>query len=113
MAEVFGAEDRGWPGLVAEVFEDRALDLELLRSRLEDEIGIGDGFEEIRLVAEIAEPGLVLRQEIEDRRDTLGRRSEDRRIGIVQHDGMPGRSENLRNAMAHQPGADDGDFFGH
>ena len=68
-----GAEDRGGLGLLAEILEDRALDLELLGPGLEDEIGIGHGLGEIGLGAQVFQTRFVLREEIEDRRDALGR----------------------------------------
>ena len=47
-------------------------------------------------------------------RDALLRRVEIGRVRIRDGDVMAGEREHLRDAMAHQPGADDGDFgFGH
>src|SRR5262245_43667115 len=90
--------------------EDILLERELFRRRLDHHVGIRDGIGKRLRSAYSIDRARVLAEVGEIPGDAGGERSERLLDRVEYGDLMPGDGEDLGDAMAHQPGADDGDF---
>ena len=90
--------------------EDLSLHGKALGRGFDDDVGVGDGRCQVGKRRDARQRGRVLTHVGEDRADSLLQRSEARGVRVVNGDVMAGDGEDLGDAMAHQPSADDGDL---
>ena len=85
------------------------LERQIFQHRLDDIVGTADGLGEIGLRRDAVHGALVVAEVLEIGEDARLHGLERRRKGVIDGDVMAGEREHLRDAVAHQAGADDGD----
>ena len=84
------------------------LQRQIFRNRLDDVIGLAHRFGKIGAWPHARDRALVLAEVAQVGGDARLRRIEARRDGIRDRHVMTGKRENLRNAVTHEAGTDDG-----
>ena len=84
-------------------------DVEIFECRLDDEVGVAHGRGDRVMRGDAGGASLVFVQIARDRGDTLAHAVTRGLRGIVDRDLVAAVRENLRDAMAHESGAEDGD----